>query len=480
MTDTLRIHVHESQAEAVLAVVAALPVPVAVERVRQERLDLRELTCLFARIAGTSSFTRMPFLYPLMAKQHITAYRAAGGQALEEVGSVDWVVLGVQASNLANTVRRHIAVNAIRTVEVHAFQGVTEHGLPQEPRPDDRPVAFEKKWLFTNAVSINRIQDELLRLPECDWPSTGYQSVTDHAPVMLPILKGCAPKRPRRIVELGCGLGQTTRSIALAFPDSEVVGLDVHPESIAIASAKFSLHNLRYAVADFAREIPFEARSQDVALSVGALNISKSQRHTAGEVYRILSPDGLLVNACITTAFKMFWDFPLSLFLPTSSDLFLADWVQAAAANGHCLTAHPWPQQQSLHHYRASKLDAFRKRFVGHLKRECGRPVQAYAPHQCSGIFISSKTPAGGQRLRPEDFSGGHLEMLSMALGALEGASGELLEAASCSACFNLAASGCSPESAAFLAACLPQRTAVLDRLFTPGMLAEVYRACAS
>lgn len=44
--------------------------------------------------------------------------------------------------------------------------------------------------------------------------------------------------QPRRILDLGCGTGTTTRMLKQTFPDAEVIGLDLSPSMLAVAEYK--------------------------------------------------------------------------------------------------------------------------------------------------------------------------------------------------------------------------------------------------
>ncbi|MBD3884147.1 class I SAM-dependent methyltransferase [Phormidium tenue FACHB-886] len=44
--------------------------------------------------------------------------------------------------------------------------------------------------------------------------------------------------RPRRILDLGCGTGSTTRLLKRQFPEAEVIGLDLSPYMLAVADDK--------------------------------------------------------------------------------------------------------------------------------------------------------------------------------------------------------------------------------------------------
>jgi SAM-dependent methyltransferase len=55
-----------------------------------------------------------------------------------------------------------------------------------------------------------------------------------------------APVKPKRILEIGCGIGATSWRMARAWPEAEVIGADVSPASIEVAKTCFNLPNLSY------------------------------------------------------------------------------------------------------------------------------------------------------------------------------------------------------------------------------------------
>jgi SAM-dependent methyltransferase len=55
-----------------------------------------------------------------------------------------------------------------------------------------------------------------------------------------------APANPGRVLEIGCGVGATAWRMARAWPDAEVIGLDLSPASIAAARTCFHRPNLRF------------------------------------------------------------------------------------------------------------------------------------------------------------------------------------------------------------------------------------------
>jgi 2-polyprenyl-3-methyl-5-hydroxy-6-metoxy-1,4-benzoquinol methylase len=62
----------------------------------------------------------------------------------------------------------------------------------------------------------------------------------------LQLVAEWAPPKPKRILEIGCGIGATSWRMARAWPNAEVIGADVSPISIEVAKTCFQLPNLTY------------------------------------------------------------------------------------------------------------------------------------------------------------------------------------------------------------------------------------------
>jgi trans-aconitate methyltransferase len=62
----------------------------------------------------------------------------------------------------------------------------------------------------------------------------------------IQLLAEWAPPKPSRILEIGCGIGATCWRMARAWPEAEVVGVDVSPLSIEVAKTCFQRPNLTY------------------------------------------------------------------------------------------------------------------------------------------------------------------------------------------------------------------------------------------
>lgn len=59
-------------------------------------------------------------------------------------------------------------------------------------------------------------------------------------------IDGWAPAHPRRILEIGCGIGDICWRMTRRWPEAEVVGLDISPKSLEIARKLFGSSRLSF------------------------------------------------------------------------------------------------------------------------------------------------------------------------------------------------------------------------------------------
>jgi SAM-dependent methyltransferase len=57
-----------------------------------------------------------------------------------------------------------------------------------------------------------------------------------------------SPPRPKRVLEIGCGIGATSWRMARAWPGAEVFGVDISRTSVEVARTCFRRSNLQYRV----------------------------------------------------------------------------------------------------------------------------------------------------------------------------------------------------------------------------------------
>jgi trans-aconitate 2-methyltransferase len=98
---------------------------------------------------------------------------------------------------------------------------------------------------------------------------------------------------PRGVVDLGCGPGGLTASLAKRWPDAIVEGIDSSPEMIA-AAGEHAGPGLRFAVGDLADWAPRNGMPVEVIVSNAALHWVPGHRDLLPRWVAALAPDGWL------------------------------------------------------------------------------------------------------------------------------------------------------------------------------------------
>lgn len=105
--------------------------------------------------------------------------------------------------------------------------------------------------------------------------------------------------KPKRILDVGCGIGGTSRFLARAFPEAEILGITLSPEQVARATAlarEAGLTNVRFEVAN-ALDMPFEDGTFDLVWGCESGEHMPDKRKYVEEMSRVLAPGGNLVIA---------------------------------------------------------------------------------------------------------------------------------------------------------------------------------------
>jgi SAM-dependent methyltransferase len=103
--------------------------------------------------------------------------------------------------------------------------------------------------------------------------------------------------KPKRILDLGTGPGHTVTAIAQAFPDSEIISIDVAAPMLRFAHARaksLGVNNITFMQAN-AENVPLPDESFDVVLTTIFLHETSNLaiRRIMAETHRLLKPDGL-------------------------------------------------------------------------------------------------------------------------------------------------------------------------------------------
>jgi trans-aconitate methyltransferase len=111
--------------------------------------------------------------------------------------------------------------------------------------------------------------------------------------------------RPSRILDIGTGTGAAAFELALRFPYSRVIGIDISEKMIAQANAKATRNaNVRFLVADIARFDPDERFDLITMLNMPPFFT---------RVVALLKPGGLLINASSYGSRTPFYTSPRTL-----------------------------------------------------------------------------------------------------------------------------------------------------------------------
>jgi SAM-dependent methyltransferase len=102
---------------------------------------------------------------------------------------------------------------------------------------------------------------------------------------------------PKRILDMGTGPGHTVTAIAQAFPDAEIISIDVAAPMLRFAHARaksLGVNNITFMQAN-AENVPLPDDSFDVVLTTISLHETSNLaiRRIMSETHRLLKPDGL-------------------------------------------------------------------------------------------------------------------------------------------------------------------------------------------
>lgn len=453
-------HLLEQAAHGLAKVQRARPVPC---------LRLSTLRCLFITMHGSGEHVRTPLTFPFVRTDSFNF--APQDRALHTLPGPDWLVLGGKADDLARMLAQ--ALGARVKAGERVLLRVTPYAhlkgpLPQEREEGDTPFTFRKSSENFNQPAWLECVEKLLTLPENRWHEVGISNTADLVFIFDEALSRLAPPAPRLILDLGCGLGQITRTLALRHPGARVVGLDASAEAVAVAAKTFALPNLRFEAVDFSRPLDFAPASVDLIVSTNALPYAQDQLGSARELFGLLAPQGLLLNHCRAEESHLFWDFPYSLALPSNTQIFLSDWLLAAREAGRSTEISSVPLGLGASYYRANQAKPFSVPLDAFAEAHRHDGPGAYAPWQSHVLLAhSARARAADETALP--LAQNHLGRLSPVLNAIAAAPREIQQAAVLAWICNAKMLGLLPESLEYLEAVLPGSMPVLKPVFEAG-----------
>ncbi|MBI5519659.1 MAG: class I SAM-dependent methyltransferase [Desulfovibrio sp.] len=426
------------------------------------RIRLSDLRCLDVRMHGSLERVRMPLVYPFIRTDAPNFDQAMPGPHL--LTGPDWLVLGRNGYDLQRQLSAALEARARRgeetTLRVVPFAHM-EGPLPQEPNEHDTAFVFRKGSENHNQPGWEQNKDRLLELPEEAWNEVGISNTADLVHVFDEALSRLAPESPRLILDVGCGLGQVTRSLALRYPGAEVVGIDASEEACAVAAKAFPLPNLSFKAVDFANPLPFSPGQADIIVSTNAVPYAADQLGFARELFTLLAPGGLLLNHCRAEESQHFWDFPKSLGLPTNVQIFLCDWFAAAQEAGLKTEVASVPVGMAAHFFAPSGSKAFATPLMDYADSRRHEPSLSYDPW-FSHVLLAHSARARQAETAALPLEQNHLARLSRLLNSVLRAPAKMKEAAIVAWICTARELTLVPEVVEFFEAVLPESATVL------------------
>ena len=113
-----------------------------------------------------------------------------------------------------------------------------------------------------------------------------------------------APAAPRRILEIGCGLGAMAWRMASRWPEARVIGIDISPRSIEFASKLFELPNLSFSGGRI-EELALDGGFDLIVLVDVYEHIADNEKPAFNaSLAPLLAPDGRIILTFPTPAYQ--------------------------------------------------------------------------------------------------------------------------------------------------------------------------------
>ncbi|RBM22996.1 class I SAM-dependent methyltransferase [Streptomyces sp. PT12] len=243
-------------------------------------------------------------VYPALVREHAAAGRQAttvdeATEQLRELSLYPWFshLERVQQKMLwraagdAVLSRRETLTAQLETAPGGAGGSLTlDPALPLPSWYTDYDIHIQPGSFYSDAMSayVYEFGARIVMLRDND----GYKFHTLFTSTALPELPGA-----RRVVDIGCGFGKSTRPLAGRYPDAEIIGVDLAAPGLTLAHAEAEAEGIAiaYLQAD-GRATGLESGSCDLVTGTMVLHEMPADavRETLAEAARLLRPGGAL------------------------------------------------------------------------------------------------------------------------------------------------------------------------------------------
>ena len=121
----------------------------------------------------------------------------------------------------------------------------------------------------------------------------------------LPRVLKFVSQEPEKALEIGCGVGATTKALATYFPNMMLVAIDYDPSQLRIAKRNLSkIKNIKILQADVTK-LPFKEQTFDTIFCFNTLHHIQDFKEALKEISRVLKSQGLF---CIMEPTREFFN----------------------------------------------------------------------------------------------------------------------------------------------------------------------------
>ena len=97
---------------------------------------------------------------------------------------------------------------------------------------------------------------------------------------------------PQKILDIGCGPGNSTQVLAQRFPNAYILGVDKSPNMIE--TAKKDYPNLEFKICDVDKDLSILDKDFDIVFSNACIQWIPNHNQLLKDMIRLLKPDGIL------------------------------------------------------------------------------------------------------------------------------------------------------------------------------------------
>lgn len=245
-----------------------------------------------------------------------------------------------QFDQLAGEVEKHVAnprgsLRLNPDLEIPRYiTAIDNHRMPGSYTVDTADNDFRAGALY------DRFSSTYLRMFNGGWKNDGRgHTVASHVVDFYPDLK------PKRILDMGCSIGQSTVALAAAFPDAEIYGVDIGAPMLRYGHARAEAMGAALHLSQQNAECTdFPDGSFDLVCSAAVLHetSTKGMRAIFKESHRLLRPGGVMVHVdvpsrhehlCLWDQMRLDWESHYNNE-PFMTVLARTDWLEVALAAG--------------------------------------------------------------------------------------------------------------------------------------------------